>query len=127
MPLYRECTRPLTFENICHRTFFDIPFFFLSHFLWSGGPQRARIVTVTSRPPQPWDGPQTLAVFEAKLEAQRHARELNLIGMHVRTDTNHPMYYFDQSHLLPHRPDAFCGGDPSSLMSALGIISIISK
>jgi hypothetical protein len=61
-------------------------------------------------------------VLETKLEAQRHAREFKLIGMHVRTDTNHPMYYFDQSHLLPHRPDAFCGGDPSSLMSALGCV-----
>jgi len=47
------------------------------------------------------------------------AQNALVLGLHVRTDTNHPMYYFDQSHLVPERPEAFCHGDSSSLYSIL--------
>lgn len=95
--------------------FREIPFFFLSHFLWSGSAERAqRPLRVRSQPPQKWDGEhESLRAFEEVLRSSRDVCVDVVVGVHVRTDTNHPMYYFDQSQLLPHRPDAFCGGDTS--------------
>jgi len=105
-------------------TFRGIPFFFLSHFLWSGEEQRSRPVRITSRPPQTWDGThRSLSLFKKELTMVHGIQTARLLSVHVRTDTNHPMYYFDQSHVLPHRPEAFCGGDASSLEALLTCIN----
>ena len=105
-------------------TFHDLPFFMLSHFLWSGFAQRnLESVVIASRPPQPWDKEyDSLTDFHNILRRQLTHRieeglETVLVGVHVRTDTNRPMYYFDQRHVLPHSPETFCAGDRSSLLA----------
>ena len=104
------------------KAFHDLPFFVLSHFLWSGRVQRElESVRIVSRPPQPWDKEYVgLQAFQQALRSRVgdllvQGSEVVTVGVHVRTDTNHPMYYFDQSHVLPHAPEDFCGGEICSL------------
>ena len=104
------------------KAFHDLPFFVLSHFLWSGRVQRElEPVRIVSRPPQPWDKEYVgLQAFQQAFRSRVgdllvQGSEVVTVGVHVRTDTNHPMYYFDQSHVLPHAPEDFCGGEIRSL------------
>ena len=113
------------FGDWLHKSFHGLPFFFLSHFLWSGHYERkVRPVRIFSVPPQPWDKLyDSMAEFADTLRQQyprapssgagASSTSVVIASVHVRTDTNHPMYYFDQRHLLPDRPHAFCGGHVS--------------
>ncbi len=59
--------------------------------------------------PKTWDGERTVAeIGETLREFVGSGNRGQLVGVHVRTDTNHPMFYFDQTHLLPHNPRGIC-------------------
>lgn len=54
---------------------------------------------------RPWDGERTVTEIGAELRMfVGSGVGGGLVGVHVRTDTNHPMFYFDQTHLLPDNP-----------------------
>ena len=77
------------------RSFHHRPFFFLSHFLWSGESERRRPIKVFFHPPQPRRQTFTgMAGFDDAVLApcrRQQGQACAVVSVHVRTDTNHPV------------------------------------
>jgi hypothetical protein len=96
--------------------FRGLPFFFLSHFVWSGQAElTARHTFVSTPSPQPWDGRRSLLDLLGQVE-QRVGRA-RMFAMHLRICRKIPLHHYDHSHLLPDHLDLYCSGYASSLLS----------
>ena len=83
-----------SFFNGTSRQLHGLPFFFLSHLLWTGRREAASLVHAVTLPaPAPWDGQRPLGEVIALLRGLRPTR---IVSVHIRVAQN--LEYLDTYH-----------------------------